>query len=291
MVKKYRGAETDDFSRVQFSLVNYEYYKNLVKIVFDDEKQEKEFLDNVKDNKYNDLKTYFDGIVFGKWLTETEKLFYVNSLYYVIQKNNYLNKLLSLAYTKISNRKIKVYLSFGSAGKSGLKGYFSYSLSKSNELVIQFNHLKRTDKILSKSKRANLKETDKIKHRLINSGIGVIYHEIGHYLDFSVINYSLPPSKQTLSYPSREEYKEEIRRWTMLFFSKKQAKRKADYYSSESEVFARMFEIYNNYEIFDNKFAFSQDYMPALMYEILYVLPQRLGIYDYLKNNFFEKYK
>jgi hypothetical protein len=77
----------------------------------------------------------------------------------------------------------------------------------------------------------------------------------------------------------------------MLFFSKKQAKRKADYYSSESEVFARMFEIYNNYEIFDNKFAFSQDYMPALMYEILYVLPQRLGIYDYLKNNFFEKYK
>jgi hypothetical protein len=60
---------------------------------------------------------------------------------------------------------------------------------------------------------------------------------------------------------------------------------------SESEVFARMFEIYNNNEVFENGFGFNKDYMPSLMFEHLYVLPQKLGIYDYLKTNFFEKYK
>jgi len=288
-IKKYRGAETDDFSRVQFSFINFDYYKDLVKVIFNDDKQEKEFLDKVKENKYKELKEYFDGIVFGKWLSETEKVFYVNALWYLLQKNKYFEKLVSLSYTKISNRNIKIYLSFGAAGRSGARGYFSYSFSKKEELIIQFNHLERIDKILDKPQRNNLKETTKIKQRLFYSGIGSVYHEFGHYVDFAVMNYSLPQSKN-ISYPNKDEYKAEIKRWARSFFYAKQVNEKVLYFVSEQEVFARMFELYNN-EIFSNGFGFKKDFMPSLMFEQLYILPQKLGIYDFLKTNFFEKYK
>jgi hypothetical protein len=288
-IKKYRGAETDDFSRLQFSFINYEYYKNLVKVIFENKEQEKEFLDNVKENKYIFLKSYFDGIVFGKWLSETEKIFYVNALWYLLQKNKYFEKLISLAYTKISNRKIKIYLSFGSAGKRGIRGYFSYSFEKNKDLIIHFNHLERQDKIFNKPERYGLSQSIKIKKRYLVSGIGSIYHEFGHYVDFAVMNYSLPYLKG-VSYPNRDEYRNEIKRWAKSFYKSSNVGGLVNYFTLEQEVFARCFELYNN-EIFENGFAFKKDYMPSLMFEQLYILPQKLGIYDFLKTNFFEKYK
>ncbi len=272
MKQKYRGSETDTFTRLQFSEINIDYYRLLIDFFVPvKSRNENYFLDN----KYFELRQNFE-IVFGKWLSETEKLFCVNAFYDLLQKNKIFKNLIDKALT---NTKIPVYLSFGAAGRPIMRAYFS---PQTNKIILQFNNLIRPDKLkIPKEKRLT---PNSLFKRAYFSGYGAIYHECGHWIDYSVIHFTNFKEKENPKYFNAKEYSD---------LCKKMIKGKIhgiplwEYYSSNAEVFARCFEMYM-FQKYSSNFGYWHENRDL---EIPYQKLIEFGIYDYFVKEIFKKYE
>lgn len=276
MRKKYRGAETDDFSKLQFSSFNLDYYTLLLKL-FVPKYLSKKYL---FENHYLDVKSIgFSGIVFGKWVSETEKLFTINAFFDLLKNNKSFYALIQKSIFSINK---KIFLSFGSAGVGKARAYFRFN---HNEIVLQFNHLERADKLkIPSSERLTLSA---VRERSFASGYGSIYHEFGHFIDYALFKFSkFDNYKEAPKYHNANNYVEYIKKYSPE--GKIGGVELWKYYSSNEECLARCFEMYMNAKY---PSSFGYFFENKTMFEVIYQSLIDFGIYDYFVKEVFKKFE
>jgi hypothetical protein len=251
-VRKIRGINTDTFTRLNYSKINDDYYWELISnsaILDKDKIKLKHIEPNVYDYyqyKIDDelkiqekfIDKYKSNFVFGKWLSETEKLFWLKTIDFCFEK--------SLLKNVFKNNKNEVIISIGAAGKKGTMGYFTIHDKKN---IVQLNNLRRKDKII------------RLYERYEVSGIGAIFHEVSHFTDIVLFKYT---KENKISEKQKKQFIEKIKDIYPKAY-KDFAKKKA-YFLNDMEIFARISEmilkeqfILNNYKNIDD-YQITDDY-------------------------------
>lgn len=236
-IKKIRGLNTDTFTRLQWSKINSKEYENLIDIGYNSKKTlSKNELDTIKKMyEYNKRDTeieiqnllydkYKILLVFGKWLSETEKLFWLKTILICIEKS-LLDKYL------IQNNK-EIILSIGAAGHRGILGFYN-----STNNIVQLNHFIRKDRMKKVFKENNI--VTYLRMRI--SGIASIFHEFAHLIDLGLMKYQYNFEIQSFF----DELKE-IRKNTdnkQLKDAAKYVIKNKDYFLDQAEIFARCSEM------------------------------------------------